>query len=235
MKAFTAALVGAFLLSAWPHPSHAHYCPKCVKIETERAEEQAKEGPHPVRYADDLIEHVNYQADGLKTADSKDEVKKSDDHAINRLWSETWLAANNAQSAQNKTQVNSAGSARGAGSTILEVLEIKDFINTLSGPFTLFIPSDEAVRNFPYAAFLNMLRPENRELLFAVVSNHIVPQEILKGDFNKNFKTLGGRVVELQSKEQGLTVNGAAVLKTAPLGNSGIVYVIDQVMIPIHE
>lgn len=209
MKMFTAYLSAAlFLFSIGSHQSHAHYCAKCVKIETERAEVQAKEGPHAMRYADDLIQTADGQGDVLKVAPAQ---------------------KNNAAPSPE------IGAGSPSLSTILDVLEIKNFINVLAGSFTIFIPSDEAVRNFPYASFMNMLRPENRELLFAVVSNHIVAQEILKGDFNKGFKTLGGRVVELQSNGQGLTVNGAKVLESAPVGNSGIVYVIDQVMIPIHE
>jgi len=136
------------------------------------------------------------------------------------------------------TNQNSSGSFQSdnSRSTISDILSIRSFLEIFEKPFTILAPSDEAIERFPTAAFNKILHQENRELLFSYLTNHVIPHQILRQDFNKPFKTLGGRIVEIESSEDGLTVNqDAKVLKSLPLGNNGILYVIDRVLIPIHE
>lgn len=256
---------------------HADYCPRCVKIETAHAAEQAKRRPQPVNYYDEFIAETNnlkkdndFKADKINPSNpenTKGGPPTEQKYSYNGIKSALWLAA--ADIIVNRTD-SQTGESVGRGqkenfsqfpqenrigvpinkadtreslkrldyvdqaSTLFDILSIKNLFSTLEGPFSLFIPSDEAIQNFPMETFRNMLKPENRELLYSLITNHIVAEEILRNNFSKTFKTLGGRLIELKSSERGLTVNGAKVLKSEPIGNAGVVYVIDQVLIPIY-
>lgn len=244
----------------------AHYCPKCVKIETERAEEQAKGSSKPPEYYEDYLNDKKGSAVQEDKSNSSEQANLGAEHAFNWLQftqKAMMLAANEIQanksraanpdnsSLSNQKDLNRANiplnsssnnqtspspNSLGSSSTVFDILTIKNLFNTFEESFTIFAPSDEAIRNFPSNFFQNIWNPENRELLFTFITNHIVPQQILRQNFNTPFKTLGGRIVEIKMNGNALTVNeDAKVLKSAPLGNGGILYVIDKVLIPIHE
>lgn len=243
-----AALGIAFFSTLVVGQGHAHYCPKCVKIETEREKEQAQPDYKAPGYYDGKVSKDNKEAVKsvdvpAQTGNKQEEARQEEGLALNFIRSQTWLAANENMSLPStpnsnppKNQVPAQDLRRAQTvSTIMDVLGIRNLFATFEGPFTIFVPSDEAVSNFPSETFANMIKPENRELLYALITNHVVPNQILRKDFNKTFKTLGGRIVELQENEKGVTVNGARILKSDSLGSAGVVYVIDQVLIPIHD
>jgi uncharacterized surface protein with fasciclin (FAS1) repeats len=214
---FLGTVLGGMLLLT---PSvYAKYCPKCVKIETARADEQAKNGPREDVYYDDF--KVTAEAKEIKEIRNEEVMPPSSPKSAAENVVDLPTHASNLISNQ--------------VSTIADVLAIRNLFSTFEGPFTLFVPSDQAVQNFSMETFMNMLKPDNRELLYSLITNHVVPEQILRGNFNKQFKTLGGRIVELSANGNELTVNGAKVLKSEPIGNAGVVYVIDQVFIPIYS
>lgn len=200
---------------------YADYCPKCVKIESARAAEQSAPGHPSAGYYDDYIKEKSEKVASLPSEATNSKV----------------LQASEKEALSNDPSLHATLNRVDLGSqlsTIFDVLQIKDLFKVFEGPFTLFVPSDASIQNFSSETFRDILKPDNRELLYALVTNHIVPEEILKNNFNQTFKTLGGRLVELSSGPHGLTVNGAKVLKSESIGKSGVVYVIDQILIPIY-
>ena len=105
----------------------------------------------------------------------------------------------------------------------------------MSGPFTIFIPTDEALRRLPPGTLEALLKLENREKLSALVSKHVVNKEILKDNFKdnqgKDIKTIDGHNLILEDKEGKLTVDGARVLRIEAAGNNGAIYIIDRLLL----
>lgn len=258
---FFPCVLGAVILSmTFSQTVQAKYCPKCVKIESERSAEQAKKGPQKEIYYDDFL---NGTEEEVSTSSGKERLE-SNQHTYHALSTSLLFALADAGSVhenqkettsrerkdlfeQNgvqlkqgspKTNEETVSTHKASSvdhiSTMADVLTIRELFNTFQGPFTLFVPSDQAIQNLPPETFVNLLKEENRELLFALITNHIVPQQLLRANFNQPFKTLGGRIVELRTEGRELTVNGAKVIKSEPVGRSGVVYVIDQVFIPIY-
>ncbi|WP_068470821.1 fasciclin domain-containing protein [Candidatus Protochlamydia phocaeensis] len=177
--------------------------------------------------------------DEIKTEESLDQFDTSSDQPqTRRMQKKSGMGIQGSKSQMlslNDTQ-STIGYAKTASnqpySTVLTILQTKDFLNTLCDSFTFFIPINEAFRHLGPLAIQDLLRPENKEQLSALVSSHVVAQKILKKDFNQAVKTLNGHNLTLQAKGDDLTVNGIRVLRTEPAGDNGIIYIIDQVLMP---
>lgn len=118
-------------------------------------------------------------------------------------------------------------------STVYVILEARDFLKTLNGPFTLFIPSNEAFRMLPPGTLQGLLRPENKEVLSNLIGNHLVASKVmLNQGQNIVVKTVGGKDLNVRSDNGVITVNGARVLRTENVGNNGVIYIIDAVLLP---
>lgn len=121
-------------------------------------------------------------------------------------------------------------------STINTILKTRDFLETLDGSFTLFIPSNEALAKLPPGTLFELARAENQEKLAALVSNHVVARKILKNDFetyrNREIKAISGRNLTIGIRNGSLIVDDAQILRIEPAGYDGVIYIIDQVLLP---
>lgn len=120
-------------------------------------------------------------------------------------------------------------------STILDILETKNLLSTLDNSFTLFIPSNQAIADLPPGTLQDLMKHENNERLWHVITNHVVAKEILKEDFtefnNREVKTIGGRNLTLGSDAKGLTIENARIVGMEPAGNKGVIYIINRVLL----
>jgi uncharacterized surface protein with fasciclin (FAS1) repeats len=208
-----------------------------MKIEAERTEEERLH-PHHWGYYDDEIHKGSLS--NLSNVSSKIGEKPSVDTSSSRTFpqldkkesSEIALLTNDALN--KPSNQNSPFSQEQNSSVIFTILNAKNFLSTLAGPFTLFIPTDDALQNLPYETLQDLLLPENQEKLSTLVSKHVVAQEILKNNFQdkkKDFKTIGGHNLNLDNKDGKLTVDGAQVLRNEAAGNDGVIYIIDRVLL----
>lgn len=200
------------------HDIQAAYCARCVKIEKERAEQQAK-NPQSVGYYDD---EINLHSKELKTSE---ESKTSGEPMIISL------------NIPNRMNVPiPSESLSPAYSVIYAIFKTKNFLETLDGSFTLFVPTNQALNQLPPGMLADLSRPENQEKLAALISNHVVAQRILRKDFenqtNTTIKTISGKNLALRSKDGKWSVNGASVLIGEPAGYNGVIYLIDQIFLP---
>jgi uncharacterized surface protein with fasciclin (FAS1) repeats len=97
------------------------------------------------------------------------------------------------------------------------------------GPFTIFAPSDEALASVPPAALSVIMG--NKDALRTLLSYHVVDRNSAVNRTKiDNVKTLEGTSQAIDTKVG--IVGGARILKAQRYDN-GIIYEIDQVLIPM--
>ena len=85
-----------------------------------------------------------------------------------------------------KDIVDTAVSA-GSFKTLAAALKAADLIETLKGdgPFTVFAPTDKAFAKLPEGTVADLLKPENKAKLVAVLTYHVVPGKVMAADVVK--------------------------------------------------
>jgi uncharacterized surface protein with fasciclin (FAS1) repeats len=131
--------------------------------------------------------------------------------------------------------VDTAGEA-GSFKTLAAALGAADLVDTLKGegPFTVFAPTDEAFAKLPKGTVENLLKPENRHQLTAILTYHVVPGRVTADKVVKlsNATTANGQRIDVRVEEGGVRIDGANVIKTDITASNGIIHVIDEVLIP---
>lgn len=131
--------------------------------------------------------------------------------------------------------------AVGAGSfkTLVAAVQAADLVDTLKGkgPFTVFAPSDEAFAKLPKGTVEELVKPENKEKLVAILTYHVVPGKVMAKDVVKltAAKTVQGQEVAIKVAEGKVTVDNAKVVKTDIDCSNGVIHVIDSVIIPAEK
>jgi len=119
--------------------------------------------------------------------------------------------------------------------TLVAAVKAAGLVETLQGkgPFTIFAPTDEAFAKLPAGTVEELLKPENKEKLVAILKYHVVPGKLMAADVKTmEAKTVQGQSVKLAVSEGGVTVDNAKVVKTDVLAANGVIHVIDTVIIP---
>jgi uncharacterized surface protein with fasciclin (FAS1) repeats len=119
--------------------------------------------------------------------------------------------------------------------TLVAAVKAAGLVETLQGdgPFTVFAPTDEAFAKLPAGTVDNLLKPENRDQLAAILKYHVVPGKVMAADVKTmQAKTAQGQSVNLKVSDAGVTVDGAKVVKTDLLAANGVIHVIDAVILP---
>src|SRR5512144_886439 len=75
----------------------------------------------------------------------------------------------------------------GQFNTLAAALKAADLVDTLKGPgpFTVFAPTDEAFRKLPAGTVENLLKPENKDQLVAILTYKVVPGKVMAADVIK--------------------------------------------------
>src|SRR6476646_3718708 len=95
-------------------------------------------------------------------------------------------AVSPARAQQTKDLVDTAVGA-GSFTTLAKALTAADLVGTLKGPgpFTVFAPTDAAFAKLPAGALDELLKPENKAKLRAVLTYHVVPGRVMAADVVK--------------------------------------------------
>jgi uncharacterized surface protein with fasciclin (FAS1) repeats len=144
------------------------------------------------------------------------------------------LLTSSLSAAEDKTIV---GVAAGAGTfkTLVAAVKAAGLVDTLSGkgPFTVFAPTDEAFAKLPAGTLDDLLKPENKEKLAAVLTYHVLAGKVPAADVKTmNAKTVNGKEVGIKVDGGKVTVGGANVVKTDIAASNGVIHVIDSVLLP---
>jgi uncharacterized surface protein with fasciclin (FAS1) repeats len=137
--------------------------------------------------------------------------------------------------AAEKDIVDTAASA-GQFKTLASALNAAGLVETLKGdgPFTVFAPTDEAFAKLPAGTVENLLKPENKDQLVAILTYHVVPGRLEAADVVKltEAKTVNGEMVNIKVKGDTVMVNDAKVTKADIAASNGVIHVIDTVILP---
>ena len=118
----------------------------------------------------------------------------------------------------------------GQFNTLVAAVKAAGLVEALQadGPVTVFAPNDAAFAKLPDGAVAELLKPENRDRLTAVLTYHVVPGTIRIGETAP--KTLQGSPLSIESR--GVKVNGATVIASDIEASNGLIQIIDTVLMP---
>ena len=120
--------------------------------------------------------------------------------------------------------------------TLVAAVKAAGLVETLSGkgPFTVFAPTDEAFKKIPKETLAELLKPENKDKLVAILTYHVVAGKVMAKDVVKlkNAKTVQGGKVTIKVKDGTVMLDNAKVVKTDIPCKNGVIHVIDTVIMP---
>lgn len=126
--------------------------------------------------------------------------------------------------------------AAGSFKTLAAALQAAGLVDTLKGkgPFTVFAPTDEAFAKLPAGTVDELLKPENKEKLRAILLYHVVPGDLNAGEVAKlhTAKTANGQSLRIKVEGGKVEVDNATVVKPNIEASNGVIHVIDTVMLP---
>ncbi|GAB2493577.1 fasciclin domain-containing protein [Algoriphagus taiwanensis] len=121
-------------------------------------------------------------------------------------------------------------------STLVAAVKAGDLVDVLKGdgPFTVFAPTNDAFAKLPAGTVENLLKPENKAQLVAVLTYHVVPGKVMSSTLKDGMKakTVQGQEVTISLKDGKAMVNNATVTAADIEASNGVVHVIDTVILP---
>lgn len=171
--------------------------------------------------------------------------------------SATSFASNNVESTNDKTVATAneteetiVGVAVGNTNftTLVAAVKAAGLVDVLSGkgPFTVFAPVNSAFDKLPNGTVSNLLKPENKNVLTAVLTYHVVAGKFNAKDVLAAIKKNGGKFVitTVQGGKLTASISEGNVILTDVKGNTskviitdvkasnGVVHAIDSVVMP---
>jgi len=124
----------------------------------------------------------------------------------------------------------------GSFKTLVAAAQAAGLVETLkgAGPFTVFAPNDEAFAKLPAGTVDNLLKPENKKSLVAILTYHVVPGKVMSKDIagkKLNPKSVEGSQISIDATN-GVKVDNAKVVKADIEASNGVIHVIDAVIMP---
>jgi uncharacterized surface protein with fasciclin (FAS1) repeats len=133
-------------------------------------------------------------------------------------------------------------------STLVTAVKAADLVDVLSskGPFTVFAPVNSAFDKLPEGTVNNLLKPENKSTLQAVLTYHVVKGDLKAKDVIAAVKQNGGKLavetvqggkLTVMLKDGGVVLmdskgNYSKIVKTDVNSSNGVIHVIDTVVMP---
>ncbi len=126
--------------------------------------------------------------------------------------------------------------AAGSFKTLVAAVKAAGLVETLkgAGPFTVFAPTDDAFGKLPAGTVEDLLKPENKEKLQAILTYHVVAGKVMANDVagkQMNAKTVQGGDLKVNGMN-GVRINDAMVTKADIATDNGVIHVIDTVLLP---
>lgn len=137
-----------------------------------------------------------------------------------------------------KDIVDTAVSA-GSFNTLVAAVQAAGLVETLKGdgPFTVFAPTDEAFAALPAGTVDDLLKPENKDQLIAVLTYHVVSGKVMSGDIagkTTDAATVQGQMLNINAMD-GVMINDSKVVSADIEASNGVIHVIDKVLLPSSE
>ena len=114
------------------------------------------------------------------------------------------------------------------------------------GPFTVFAPTNEAFEKLPPGTVDTLLKPENKAMLVAVLTYHVVPGRLAAADLVKMIRAGHGQAMlkTVQGEPLTVTMDGSKIFiqgaksgvaeVTIPnvMQSNGVIHVVSSVLVP---
>jgi uncharacterized surface protein with fasciclin (FAS1) repeats len=120
-------------------------------------------------------------------------------------------------------------------STLVTALQTAEYVDVLAnaGPFTVFAPTNDAFAKLPEGTVESLLKPENKDKLRDILEYHVFvgglkPEQLTDG---RVLNMVNLQNTTIKSENGKMAVNTANILGSADATN-GVVYVIDEVLLP---
>ena len=121
-------------------------------------------------------------------------------------------------------------------STLVAAVTAADLVGTLKsdGPFTVFAPTNAAFAKLPAGTVENLLKPENKDKLTAILTYHVVAGEIRAADITgpSRVTTVNGDSIHFRIRNGVPYVNDARIQVANISASNGVIHVIDTVLLP---
>jgi uncharacterized surface protein with fasciclin (FAS1) repeats len=140
--------------------------------------------------------------------------------------------------AQQPKDIVETAVAAGSFKTLAAALQAAGLVETLKGkgPFTVYAPTDAAFAKLPKGTVEELLKPENKAKLAAILTYHVVPGAVMAAQVitmnGQEAKTVNGQAVKITVSGGAVTVGAAKVVTTDIKATNGVIHVIDSVMLP---
>jgi uncharacterized surface protein with fasciclin (FAS1) repeats len=126
--------------------------------------------------------------------------------------------------------------AAGSFKTLVAAVQAAGLVDTLkgTGPFTVFAPNDEAFAKLPPGTVEDLLKPENKAKLAAILTYHVVAGKVMAKEAMKlhEAKTVNGGDLMIKTSMGSVMINDAKVVKSDIVCSNGVIHVIDTVLLP---
>jgi uncharacterized surface protein with fasciclin (FAS1) repeats len=126
--------------------------------------------------------------------------------------------------------------AAGSFKTLAAALQAAGLVETLKGkgPFTVFAPTDAAFAKLPAGTVEDLLKPENKAKLTAILTYHVVSGEVMAAQAAKlpSAKTVNGASLTIHAMGGKVMVDNATVTSADIACTNGVIHVIDTVVLP---
>jgi len=132
--------------------------------------------------------------------------------------------------------------------TLVAAVKAAELVETLQGdgPFTVFAPTNAAFDKLPEGTVANLLKPENKAKLQAVLTYHVlagkfsgkdIMKAIKKGKGKATFKTVNGQMLTAMMDGKSLvlkdTAGNTSMVTIVDVNQSnGVIHVVDTVVLP---
>ncbi|MEZ5892236.1 MAG: fasciclin domain-containing protein [Parvularculaceae bacterium] len=137
---------------------------------------------------------------------------------------------------KNKRKTFDVAVAAGSFKTLVAAVQAAGLEATLrsDGPFTVFAPTDDAFAKLPEGTVAELLKPENKDKLVAILTYHVVPGAVKSDSLagkKLDVKSVQGSSISIDATN-GVKINNANVVKADIEASNGVIHVIDQVIMP---
>lgn len=137
--------------------------------------------------------------------------------------------------AMGKKNIVKTASAAGGFDILISAAKAAGLVETLTGegPFTFFAPTDEAFGKLPEGTLVNLLKPENKAELAAILTYHLLPARVMAADvMTGSVATVNEAELIIKVQDGQLSVNDGNVVATDIECSNGVIHVIDTVLLP---
>lgn len=145
-------------------------------------------------------------------------------------------ASANAHNHKSKKDIVDVAAGNPDFSTLVAAVKAAGLVDALKGdgPLTVFAPTNAAFAKLPAGAVEDLLKPENKDMLVAVLTYHVVAGKVMAADVVKvdSATTLQGQSVSVKVNGAKVMINNANVVATDVKASNGVIHVIDTVLLP---